>query len=232
MIDGFPQLRPGIFVRAGEVCAEELGDLLVAIRAGSEATADGGRGTAQRVVLPDGRAAWRRSYRHGGLIGRWIGDMYAGWRTRPETEIRAVETARAAGILAPAALAYGVWRSGPFYRAALVSEEIPQRRSLRAVLTDSPGPDETRAWVASLVRDVRRLHGAGVHHPDLNLTNMLAATPGEPLAFLDFDRARVFAGPVPAAWRRLAARRLQRSLDKLPPNSGAAGVFPSLWRDS
>ncbi len=233
MIDGFEKIRPDLFVRRGEGAAEELCGLLADPLRGSAESGDGGRGTARRAVLADGRVAWRRAYRHGGLLGALLGGTYLGLRTRPEREIRAVEAARSAGILAPLPLAFGVWRTGPLYRAVLVSVEIPQRRSLRAVLSESSDVEEIRAWLGSLVRDVRRLHAAGVHHPDLNLTNLLAGTaPGESLAFLDFDRARVFAGPVPARWQWLAVRRLRRSLAKLSPMSAAPEIFKALWQDS
>ena len=230
---GFDGQGGGVFVREGEdaAAAGELSRLLVAPQVGDAARAEGGRGTARRVLLADGRAVWLRRYRHGGLAGSLLGENYLGWSTRPEREIRATDTARAAGLLVPEALAAGVWRRGPCYQAALVSLEIPARRSLRTVLAEETSPEAIDAWLGAIVRDVARLHNAGVHHPDLNLTNLLVSSgPDDAIAFLDFDRARVFGGPVPRGWRRLAERRLRRSLAKLPAAASRLDVFASRWR--
>lgn len=224
---GYVQVRRGLVLCEG--CEGEAGWLLNAGQGTGTAATEGGRGTARAHTLPDGDVAWVRSYRHGGLFGRLLGRWYFGWPSRPERELRATEAARGAGIVAPVVLAAETVRWGPLYRGRLVSRDVQDRRSLRSALLGATGAAEREAWLAALVRDVMRLHRGGVYHPDLNPTNLLAAAgPGEAIAFLDFDRSRVFPHPVGGLWRRLAHRRLVRSLAKLELPGLPAGVLATL----
>lgn len=224
---GYAQVRAGLLLRVGDEAAAVA--LLGAAPDAGRAATEGGRGTARAHRLPDGRVAWVRSYRHGGWFGRLLGGWYFGWPSRPERELRATEAARAAGIAAPEILAAETVRWGPFYRGRLVSRDVAGHRSLRAALQATTGGAEREAWLAAIVRDVVRLHQGGVHHPDLNSTNLLvAAGPDEAIAFLDFDRGRVFSRAVSGRWRRLAHRRLVRSLAKLDLPGLSASVLANL----
>ena len=69
------------------------------------------------------------------------------------------------------------------------------------------------------------MHAAGVAHPDVNLRNLLIVEreTAPEVWMLDFDRARVHAGPVPATRRTADLRRLARSARKLKAPVDADG---------
>ena len=75
--------------------------------------------------------------------------------------------------------------------------------------------------LAETGRQIGLMHAAGVSHPDLNLRNLLvgdgdAGDGGGPVVHLiDFDRARVYAGPIPTQRRLRDVWRLGRSARKL-----------------
>lgn len=95
---------------------------------------------------------------------------------------------------------------GPIYRLHLGTREAVNTRSLldclrdeQASMPDDRGPGAARAAFLHAGRLVRRLHDSGVHHADLNLSNILVAQPdgqeGEPGArIIDLDGSRLPAG--------------------------------------
>jgi hypothetical protein len=193
--DGYLRMAGGALVRKGH--AELLDHWLSCegdeLPEGAQRV-EGGRGGSVRIPLGDGGAAYVRRYRHGGLLGSLLGEVYFGRRYRPWRELEATEAARGAGIAAPEVLA--------------------------AVVQPLAGPWGGFAYrgVLEVVLDVvSRLHGAGIEHRDLNFTNLLAGeSPAEGLAVIDFDGATISAGPVGRLARCMARRRLARSLAKLP----------------
>jgi len=229
--EGFEQPQPGVLVRRGFE-ADVRGWLERARETGAHERADhteGGRGRIARVPLRDGAFAYVRRYRHGGLLGDLLGEAYFDRPPRPWRELAATEAARVSGVEAPEVLAAIAEPLGPAwlgvpYRGVLVTRSIEGRRSLAAALREAASPEERAAWIESAADTVRRLHAAGIHHPDLNVTNFLVgARPTEPVAVIDFDRATAGAGPVGALARRLAIRRLARSIAKLAlPGLGRA----------
>ncbi len=84
----------------------------------------GGRGRRLSVRLA-GRPAIAKRALHGGLLGRLLGEIYAG-RGRALAAVHAAERLRGAGITTPEVLAVG-WRvvAGPFSTHALVTQEVP-----------------------------------------------------------------------------------------------------------
>lgn len=195
----------------------------------------GGRGAASLVALRDGGRAFVRRYVHGGLLGALLGDLYWQRPPRPWRELVATEAARRAGVLAPevlaaAVLAAGGATPGPLYRGVLVTRAIEGRRSLRAALCAASSVAERASWIACAVRAIRQLHQAGIHHPDLNVANVLVADdPAQPAALIDFDRASVGAGALGPLRVALAVRRLSRSIAKLAlPGLDRAGARRAL----
>jgi len=224
---GFVRVDGASLVRSGYEAY--LGEWASAVDSVGRAS-DTGRGAIARVALPDGRAIVKH-YRHGGWLGDRLGDLYWDWPPRPWRELAATEAVRAAGILAPevlAAIVVPLGASGPcawLYRAELVTRELAGRRSLGSALTSAATAAERGAWLAAAARAMRRLHEAGVSHPDLSVGNFLVgADPSEPIAIIDFDRAAVGPPPVSALGRWGARRRLARSVAKL--------ALPSLDRTS
>ena len=115
--------------------------------AGSLQETAGGRGTV--AFIRDGERRWvLRHYRRGGLVARLLGDRYL-WtganRTRAFREWRLLRELRAAGLPVPAPVAARYERDGLFYRADLVTTELPTRRTLAHALADGPLDAETLA---------------------------------------------------------------------------------------
>jgi tRNA A-37 threonylcarbamoyl transferase component Bud32 len=109
------------------------------------------------------------------------------------------------------------------YDGALVTAEIPGARPVLNAVRAAGDADARRRLAAAAGRAVGTMHGAGVHHVDLNLGNVLAQVDaaGTRASVIDFDRARLTRRPVPAGARRRSLQRLRRSLHKLEPNAGA-----------
>lgn len=186
-----------------------------------------GRGRVFSVPAPvGGRPAARwvvRHYHRGGAVARWLGDRYlAVGRQRPLDEAHASVEVGRRGIPTPTVVAGAVYGEGLFYRADLVTEEIPGAADLAAVLFAgvAPGVDAEAALTAAGAL-VRQLEAAGVSHPDLNARNIvLQPDPGGFRAHLvDLDRCT----PRPEGARpagHAMRRRLERSLRKLEARAG------------
>jgi 3-deoxy-D-manno-octulosonic acid kinase len=187
----------------------------------------GGRGTV--AFVRDGERRWvLRHYRRGGLVAKLLGDQYL-WtgadRTRAFREWRLLRELRAAGLPVPEPVAARYERNGLFYRADLITAELPTRRTLAHALAAAP-LDAATWWAVGTC--IGRLHAHGVHHADLNAHNLLLGPDGT-VYVLDFDRGRIRPR---GAWERAVLERLQRSLRKvtagLPPDRFDAAAWAAL----
>ena len=186
----------------------------------------GGRGTVA-FVRHDGQRWVLRHYRRGGLVARVLDDryLYSGAdRTRAFREWRLLLRLRAANLPVPSPVAARYTRSGVLYRADLITEELPTRRTLAQSL--AAGPLDAPAWHA-IGACVGRLHGAGVHHADLNAHNVLLGPDGA-VYVLDFDRGRIRPR---GSWERAVCERLRRSLLKVTANLPAGRFGEPAWRE-
>lgn len=186
----------------------------------------GGRGTV--AFIRDGERRWvLRHYRRGGLVAKLLGDNYL-WtgadRTRAFREWRLLRELRAAGLPVPEPVAARYERSGLFYRADLITAELPTRRTLTHAL--SAGPLDPATWHA-VGSCVGRLHARGVHHADLNAHNLLLGHDGT-VYVLDFDRGRIRPR---GAWEQAVLERLQRSLRKVTATMPAGRFDEAAWQD-
>lgn len=182
-----------------------------------------GRGTVYGVPAPvtesHGHPAWAvRHYRRGGRMAPLLVDRYVRvGAPRPVREVAASAEARARGIPTPAVVAGVVYPEGPFYRADLVTELIPDAATLAEWLFDERACGDPCAALRAAGRLVRSLEDAGVVHADLNAHNVVYRmhVVGEPDAYvIDLDRCRILARcrrPRRSGMRR----RLERSLKKL-----------------
>ena len=194
-------------------------------RAAAQA-ATGGRGSAMFVDAPFGSCALRH-YRRGGMAARVFGDRYL-WtgpeRTRSFAEFRLLAEIARLGLPGPAPVAARYRKSGPFYRADLITRRIADARTLAECLAggrlDAELAYETGALVA-------RFHRAGIWHADLNAHNVLVTSSA--LHLIDFDRGRLRA---PAeGWRLANLQRLHRSLVKLSRPGHEIDVFErDIWK--
>ena len=187
--------------------------------------AAGGRGTV--AFVREGERRWvLRHYRRGGLVARLLDDAYL-WtgagRTRAFREWRLLRELRAAGLPVPVPVAARYVRSGLVYRADLVTEELPARRTLAQALAQSTL--DAKAW-RRIGACVARLHAHGVQHADLNAHNLVLGPQGE-VYVLDFDRGRIRSR---GAWERAVLARLQRSLRKVTANLPPDRFDDAAWR--
>jgi 3-deoxy-D-manno-octulosonic acid kinase len=183
----------------------------------------GGRGGSHRLPLPDGTGAVARQYRRGGAVARWVGETYLGpWRPRPFRELQVATEARARGVPTAEVLAARVC-GRVLYDGVLVTAELAGALPVLSAVHAASDVDARRRLAAAAGRAVGAMHGAGVHHVDLNLGNVLAQVDatGTRASVIDFDRARLTRRPVPASARRRSLQRLRRSLHKLERDAGA-----------
>ena len=195
--------------------------VLLGLHGAPEATAGwagGGRTPHPVVALPDGEAAAVRTFRRGGAMRHLNrGRYFLGHRAF--AELRAAEAARRGGVRTPLPLAAAERGAGLGYTAHFATLWIPDALDLAGRL-DEDDADATGV-LAEAGRQVGRMHLAGVAHPDLNLRNLLVR--GGEVYLLDFDRARVYPGPVPGCQRERDLLRLARSARKLRAPVGAGG---------
>lgn len=201
--------------------------------AGAQPVSSGGRQAAWYVSGRFGDAVLRQ-YRRGGLVARLVRQTYL-WQgadnTRGFAELRVMAALHARGLPVPRPLAAAYRRkAGLFYEAAILTQRIPDVRTLAQVLTHaSRAADATpqgEGVPARVAAAIVAMHDAGVWHADLNAHNILLDAAGQ-VWLIDFDRARDHGTPLAPALRVANMQRLRRSLEKV---AGAAGV--ALWRES
>lgn len=186
----------------------------------------GGRGGVQVVTTPAG-ACVLRHYRRGGLVARVLGDRYL-WRgadaTRCFAEWRLLGVIARLGLPGPLPVAARYVRSGVYYRADLLTRQIPDAQTLAQCLAAGRLDGTLAATVGELVA---RFHRAGIWHADLNAHNVLITPRGAYL--IDFDRSLQRAPD--ARWRHANLQRLRRSLVKLgAAATGEAGFEAVIWQ--
>jgi 3-deoxy-D-manno-octulosonic acid kinase len=185
----------------------------------------GGRGTV--AFVRDGSKRWvLRQYRRGGLVAGVLGDRYL-WtgpdRTRAFAEWRLLRQLAEWQLPVPRALAARYVRSGIFYRADLLTEELPTRLTLTQALASGPLAEER--WRA-IGRCIAGFHARGVEHADLNAHNLLLGPDAE-VYVVDFDRGRIRAR---GAWEQRVLARLRRSLVKVTKGLPAGRFGATEWR--
>ena len=193
---------------------------------GALETTRGGRGTVAFVRASSDQRWVLRHYRRGGLMARVSDDLYA-WtgadRTRSFREWRLLRQLRAWGLPVPTPVAARYQRAGLFYRADLITAELPVRRTLTQALQQASLPNET--WHA-IGQCVGSLHGRRVQHADLNALILLVGASND-IYLLDFDRGRIRAR---GEWERAVLARLQRSLWKVTTDLPARRFTDAHWQ--
>jgi 3-deoxy-D-manno-octulosonic acid kinase len=118
-------------------------------------------------------------------------------------------------------VAGAVYRAGPFYRADLATELLPNARTLEALIFGSGGTPDASALLGHAGRLVAALERALVLHVDLNAANVLLVRGDEESGaqVVDLDGCVVF--PLDARpFGALMRKRLERSLRKLGRRHG------------
>jgi len=168
-------------------------------------------------MLKVGADAWvLRHYHRGGLVAHFVYDHYL-WlgleRSRAFREWRLLYRLHAAGLPVPSPIAARVSRRGPVYQADIVTEYLPDTRTLSAYLND--GGLDSSLWLP-IGEMVRGFHDYGVDHPDLTAHNILLDSDGG-VFLVDFDNAVLKPR---GAWQQAGMARLQRSLRKVTAEMG------------
>ena len=179
----------------------------------------GGRGTTQRIDVGARGALIVRHYRRGGVVRHFIRDLYWDRPLRPFAELICTDFARQSGVPTVEVLGARVeWSVCGLYRGTFVTREAEGYCTLWEWLQTQPTGTVRVAVLTTVAQAIAQLHTTGIAHADLNLTNILVSSGNEPQALLiDFDRARVFPGPLARRRRTRNLRRLHRSLKKLDP---------------
>jgi hypothetical protein len=220
--EGFEKIRPGperlVAVRAATAAELRLESLS---NSGSMTGADSGfygRAKLELLRMENGSGALIRRYCHGGLLRHITGETFSTWPPRPFRELAITEAARRRGVPTVEILAAGIDRVwGPFYRGWLITREINGARDLWTALQDDSFV--RNSLLEATARAIRRMHVQGIYHGDLNLKNILLRRERDELKIyiIDFDKASLFPGAVPAAKARRNLARLRRSIGKLDP---------------
>ncbi len=205
-----------MLVRKGyEAQAHRLG-LQGAPQMGGE-TVRGGRVAHALVPLAGDERAVVREYRRGGVL-RYLNRKHYFLGHRSLEELWVTEVARGRGVRTPVPLAALERRVTLGYTASFVTLWIPESQDAAIWLEGTP-EQRTVLGLRAAGEQIRKMHEAGVAHPDLNLRNLLVAEGGGdrmPVVYLlDFDRAWVYPGSVPAGRRARELLRLARSAQKL-----------------
>jgi 3-deoxy-D-manno-octulosonic acid kinase len=174
-------------------------------------------GRAGVLMLDRGDETWvYRHYHRGGLVARLCYDEYL-WtgpeRSRPVREWHVLEELTQQALPAPRPVAARAVRSGPIYRAdiltVLLPDTVPLSSRIEGLWQD--------AWLWTAIGTmVARFHAAGCDHPDLTAHNILIDSNRRPF-LVDFDNARMRR---PGAWAALGIERLKRSLRKVSLETG------------
>ena len=171
-------------------------------------------GRASVAIITAGAQRWvLRHYRRGGFIARFSRDRYF-WlgpqRTRSFVEWRLLAELRRRGLPVPAPIAARYVRGSLTYTADLITEHLPDSRTLADAITGAQLPREQ--WSA-VGRTIAAFHREGVHHADLNAHNiMLEHAVAARVYLLDFDRGRIEPR---GSWEQEVLARLRRSLEKI-----------------
>lgn len=175
-----------------------------------------GRSLHPSVPLRDGKRMVIRQYLHGGLFRSLSRDLYF-FGSRSFQELALTEEVIASGISTIEPIGAIHRLSPPFYRAYLLSLEVPQAVDLIEYFKEigpQPSPEKLPVkWrtIRSAGLLLRRFHQAGFFHGDLQLKNFLVS--GERLLLIDFDHS--YRRPALSYKERMRnLLRLNRSAEK------------------
>ncbi|MHC5010299.1 MAG: lipopolysaccharide kinase InaA family protein [Planctomycetota bacterium] len=173
----------------------------------------GGRARLSRLPSPHG-AVVVREYRKGGHFRRVRAPGLRGaWRPLEELVLHR----RLAALGVPVADAVGcvVLRGRVGWRGFLLLREVKDGTDLEAWLhgVEAVGRPDPRTVLREAGRAVRRLHDAGIPHPDLHPKNLLCV-PGGAVLVLDLDKAHAQDGVLDDATRLRNLVRLGRAIEK------------------
>jgi 3-deoxy-D-manno-octulosonic acid kinase len=173
----------------------------------------GGRRGLRRLSTAEG-SVLVREYGKGGMLRALRPRLFRGsWR--PLEELVLQRRLLALGVPVAEVVGCVVLRLSSGWRGFLLLQEVEDALDLEAVLHGQRPPCRVarRDLLARAGEAVRRLHDAGVPHPDLHPKNLLVTCAGRVLV-LDLDRARPGDGRLAEETRLANLVRLGRSVEK------------------
>lgn len=187
-------------------------------------------GRAKVHVVRYGEQRWvLRRYLRGGLVAKISGDAYL-WTgleaTRPWREWHLLAALRERGLPVPHPVAAHVRRDGWRYSAHLLTALIDGARPFSDLLAQ--GEARREDW-QRIGLTLRRFCEAGVHHPDLNVRNILIdlSSAARDVYLLDFDKGHLDSD---AAQFQRDIDRLKRSVDKFSAQQPDVRVSAADWQ--
>jgi 3-deoxy-D-manno-octulosonic acid kinase len=194
------------------------------VQAGAVVGKAQGRGNTLLLNSPFGPAVLRQ-YLRGGFVARFNRSRYL-WlgfqRSRPIAEAYLLASLIDLDLPVPEILGAMCCRSGFTYSGALLTSRIPAAATLADRLSDFS--QDNSMWFA-IGACIRRFHGHGIWHADLNVRNILIDVQKR-VWLIDFDRARILKAGHHALAGNL--QRLRRSLRK--EGCLSDGELEACWR--
>lgn len=197
----------------------------------------GGRRAHAVVQLPDGERILFREYLRGGAI-RHLNRATYFLGHRAFDELRVTVEAGRRGVSVPPVFAAIERPARIGYTATLLVGWIEGAVDLARWVETVPAAERVE-MMRRVGAEIARMHDAGIVHPDLNLRNLLVSPDREGssgrVVIIDFDRAKVRNGPLPARLRRAAIRRMTRSSWSLgapigiPETEALAAGYGAAW---
>jgi len=174
-----------------------------------------GRGSVLMLDRDDETWVYRH-YHRGGLVSRLIYDEYV-WtgakRTRPLREWLLLDALQAFDLPSPRPVAARAVRSGPIYRADILTVLLPDTEPLSSMLGDVWADRGLWAAIGAMLAG---FHQSRCDHPDLTAHNVLVDSSRRPY-LVDFDNARF---RTPGKWAAAGVARFRRSLEKVSLETG------------
>src|SRR4030042_429897 len=153
-----------------------------------------GRTLHPSIPISDGKRMILRQYFHGGLLRTFTQNVFL-LSSRAFKELILTEEIRSCGIptVEPIGAIHQVTRLPPFYRAYLLTLEVPGALNLIQYFKEigSKPHREKLSHKRKMIRSagllLRQFHQSGFFHRDLQLKNILVA--GDRIRIIDFDRS-------------------------------------------
>lgn len=184
----------------------------------------GGRG--QIYFLSDGNKRFvMRHFVRGGMAAKFSYDAYI-WKgaelTRSFREWRLIRKLIELNLPVPIPAAAYYIKKGLFYRANILTQEIPAVESLAAMVIN--GNTFENFW-RKVGEHISRFHNIGLYHADLNAYNIQIDKDAK-MWLIDFDQSQILS---PGKWRFDNLNRLKRSLNKILIENIGAKFKSSDW---
>ena len=184
----------------------------------------GGRG-ATYILKNEQKSLVLRHFLRGGLIKNISRDLYI-WigenQTRSFNEWRVNKKLLEFDLPVPIPIAAQYIKKGLFYKANIITQEIPRVKPLAFYITSGNFFDDF--WF-KIGKHIKRFHEVGLYHADLNAQNIHIDS-DQKMWLLDFDKCRFLK---PGRWCENNLRRLERSLNKVLIKNTGTHMKQSDW---